>query len=419
MNHRQPSNNLQRTDEESYSYVVDEKTDGSAHVENANGRDAEIICGLTLDEQKKVIRRIDIRLLPILGIMYSISLIDRTNLGLALVAGMQEDLGLAVGNRYTVIVMVFFVAYILFEIPSNLVLPKAGPANWLSFLGVGFGAVMIGMNLGIFIIEGAITIAICALGRFIIIDFPTQAGKFLRPVEQQFVILRINQDRGDAEEDEINLAKILHHLKDWRLYFWAFNLMASTLPGYAYSYFLPIILRNGMGFSSTEAQLLSAPPYVLAAIVAFVSGWLGDKYKIRGPIIAVHQALTAVGMLITVYGKANGARYFGAFLGIGFLQFCVPGVLTFQANNITSHSKRAVASATCLIGGGVGGIIASTAFMSKESPHYTTGIWTTFVISMVSILMIVIMDIHLWRCNKSAKAGHRRNEGMDGWLYTL
>lgn len=159
---------------------------------------------------------------------------------------------------------------------------------------------------------------VCALGWFIIIDFPTQAGKFLKPAEQEFIIARINQDRGDAEEDHINLAKILHHLKDWRLYFWAFNLMASTLPGYAYSYFLPIILRNGMGFSSTQAQLLSAPPYVLAAIVAYISGYLGDKYKIRGPIIAVHQALTAVGMLITVYGKANGARYFGAFLGMFF-----------------------------------------------------------------------------------------------------
>lgn len=43
--------------------------------------------------------------------MYSISLIDRTNLGLALVAGMQEDLKLDVGQRYTIIVMVFFVAY--------------------------------------------------------------------------------------------------------------------------------------------------------------------------------------------------------------------------------------------------------------------------------------------------------------------
>jgi hypothetical protein len=46
-----------------------------------------------------------------LGLMYSISLVDRTNLGLALVAGMQQGLGLAVGDRYTVIVMVFFVAY--------------------------------------------------------------------------------------------------------------------------------------------------------------------------------------------------------------------------------------------------------------------------------------------------------------------
>ncbi|KAJ0303781.1 hypothetical protein COL516b_006218 [Colletotrichum fioriniae] len=437
MEPRRASGDLHRGDEEFGTRTIDEKTHDSTHVEDVKGRDVGQICGLTEAEQKKVMyanlpspsyairnsnselsRRIDIRLLPILGIMYSISLIDRTNLGLALVAGMQEDLGLAVGNRYTVIVMVFFVAYM-----SNLVLPKAGPANWLSFLGVGFGVVLIGMGFtktwGIFIIEGAITVVVCALGWFIIIDFPTQAGKFLKPAEQEFIIARINQDRGDAEEDHINLAKILHHLKDWRLYFWAFNLMASTLPGYAYSYFLPIILRNGMGFSSTQAQLLSAPPYVLAAIVAYISGYLGDRYKIRGPIIAVHQALTAVGMLITVYGKANGARYFGAFLGIGFLQFCVPGVLTFQANNITSHSKRAVSSATCLIGGGLGGIIASTAFMSKESPHYTTGIWTTFAISMVSITMIIIMDIYLWRCNKAAKAGHRRNEGMEGWLYTL
>lgn len=50
--------------------------------------------------------------------MYSISLVDRTNLGLALVAGMAEDLELTVGNRYTILVMIFFVAYILFEIPS-------------------------------------------------------------------------------------------------------------------------------------------------------------------------------------------------------------------------------------------------------------------------------------------------------------
>lgn len=102
--------------------------------------------GLDAAAQKEVIRRIDTRLLPILGLMYSISLVDRTNLGLALVAGMQEQLQLQVGDRYTIIVMIFFIAYIIFEIPSNLILPKAGCANWLAFLGVSFGSILIGMG---------------------------------------------------------------------------------------------------------------------------------------------------------------------------------------------------------------------------------------------------------------------------------
>jgi hypothetical protein len=45
------------------------------------------------------------------------SLVDRTNLGLAAVAGMNEDLEL-IGDRYTIIIMLFFVMYIIFEIPS-------------------------------------------------------------------------------------------------------------------------------------------------------------------------------------------------------------------------------------------------------------------------------------------------------------
>ncbi len=283
---------------------------------------------------------------------------------------------------------------------------------------------------------------ICLLGRFIIVDFPSKASQFLSPSEQQFVIDRINNDRGDAEEDQITGRRIIFHLKDWRLYFWAFNLMASTLPGYAYSYFLPVILKSGMGYSTQMSQLLSAPPYVLAAVLTFTSGWLGDKYHIRGPLIACHQLVTAVGMLITAYAKVNAVRYFGAFLGIGFLQFCIPGVLTFQANNITSHSKRSVAAATCMMGGGLGGILAGVSFKQIESPKYTvriscfpslqsrlwwacrklttmkTGIFVTLATSIVSIILILIMDFYFWRCNNKAKAGNHRIEGMMGWHYT-
>lgn len=92
--------------------------------------------------------------------------------------------------------------------------------------------------------------------------------------------------------------------------------MASTLPGYAYSYFLPIILKSGMGFNTTQSQLLSAPPYILAAIMAVASGWLGDRLRIRGPIIACHQGITAVGMILTAFGPNNAVRYFGTYIGM-------------------------------------------------------------------------------------------------------
>lgn len=50
--------------------------------------------------------------------MYAISLIDRTNLGLAAVAGMNQDLKLD-GDKYTIIIMLFFVMYIIFESKSS------------------------------------------------------------------------------------------------------------------------------------------------------------------------------------------------------------------------------------------------------------------------------------------------------------
>jgi hypothetical protein len=43
-------------------------------------------------------------------------------------------------------VLVFYVGYVIFELPSNMVLRKIGPANWLSFLGLAFGLVELGMG---------------------------------------------------------------------------------------------------------------------------------------------------------------------------------------------------------------------------------------------------------------------------------
>lgn len=101
---------------------------------------------LSVRSSKALIRRIDKRLLPILGALYSIALIDRINISAARVAGMEADLELFIGNRYTVALLVFFIPYFLFELPSNLILRRVGSANWLAFIAFSWGCVMLGQG---------------------------------------------------------------------------------------------------------------------------------------------------------------------------------------------------------------------------------------------------------------------------------
>ncbi|TLS25452.1 hypothetical protein PpBr36_07813 [Pyricularia pennisetigena] len=85
---------------------------------------------------------------------------------------------------------------------------------------------------------------------------PNKASGFLTPRGQAHVLDRIDQDRGDAEQDKATGAKIFHHLPDCKSYFWAFNLLASAMPSYALAFFMPIILTEGMGFSTAHSMLL-------------------------------------------------------------------------------------------------------------------------------------------------------------------
>ncbi|KAJ5901515.1 hypothetical protein N7495_002043 [Penicillium taxi] len=84
-----------------------------------------------IEAEKALVRKIDIRLLPMLIIMYILNYLDRNNIASARLAGLEEDLGL-VGNQYATCVSILFVGYLLMQIPSNLLLNKIGkPAIYL------------------------------------------------------------------------------------------------------------------------------------------------------------------------------------------------------------------------------------------------------------------------------------------------
>jgi MFS family permease len=59
---------------------------------------------------------------------------------------MDLDLELSVGNRYSILTMIFFIPYIIFQFPANIFIRKLGPALWLPSLVVCWGGVTIGMG---------------------------------------------------------------------------------------------------------------------------------------------------------------------------------------------------------------------------------------------------------------------------------
>ncbi|KAL4805649.1 major facilitator superfamily domain-containing protein [Aspergillus unguis] len=91
--------------------------------------------------------KIDLRLLPCLCAMYLITFLDRVNIGNAAVLGMKEDLNITTGTKYNAALMIFFIPYVLFEIPSNILLKKLKPHVWLSFCAFSFGLIMIFQGL--------------------------------------------------------------------------------------------------------------------------------------------------------------------------------------------------------------------------------------------------------------------------------
>ncbi|KAF2439360.1 MFS general substrate transporter [Karstenula rhodostoma CBS 690.94] len=93
----------------------------------------------TPEEEKKLLRRIDLQLMPIMWLMYLLSYMDRTNIGNAKVAGMQEDLNLT-SNQYSICLVVFFVTYVVFEVPSNMLIVRIRPSIYLPCIMTVWGA---------------------------------------------------------------------------------------------------------------------------------------------------------------------------------------------------------------------------------------------------------------------------------------
>ncbi|PTB62354.1 MFS general substrate transporter [Trichoderma citrinoviride] len=88
--------------------------------------------------ERKLRLKIDLFIVPTVSLLYLFCFIDRSNLGNAKIAGLASDLHLQ-GNDYNAIISIFFISYIVFEIPATLTCKAVGPGWFLPLAAVLFG----------------------------------------------------------------------------------------------------------------------------------------------------------------------------------------------------------------------------------------------------------------------------------------
>ncbi|WYZ45308.1 hypothetical protein EsH8_VIII_000624 [Colletotrichum jinshuiense] len=83
------------------------------------------------DMDKNLLRRVDRRLMPTLVVMYLLNFLDRSNLAQARQGTLEEDLGMS-GTDFNLATSIFFVGYLLMQLPSNLLLTRVRPSFYLA-----------------------------------------------------------------------------------------------------------------------------------------------------------------------------------------------------------------------------------------------------------------------------------------------
>ncbi|RAL05050.1 MFS general substrate transporter [Aspergillus ibericus CBS 121593] len=404
----------------------------------------------TTEDANHVYRKLDWNLMPLIFVSYSLSVLDRSNLGNAKIAGMEDDIDLS-GRRYDWLATAFYIAYILSQwttIGWKAFAPHRWAAitvflwgfistiqsactNWAGLMTccvlLGIIEAMYGpgvplylsyfyprekLGLRIGISYQALRVPSCLLSIvawFCLPDSPRTA-RFLSEREQDIAVALSLRQSGDRETHSLQLKQVLESLFDYTSYppasmYFGCNVCFASLP-----LFVPTIISQMGAFTTIQSNGLSAPPYILSWLAIVACAFLPDRVNLRGPFIVCGALIAAVGYIVLATQTTVAARYFGLFLATQVF-VSVALILTWVGNTHATDSKRAGAFAILATGGQCGPILGTNIFPDSDKPYYRKGMWISCGACLVVVIMGCCQMVLLWRANRRLDRESQRTGG--------
>lgn len=323
------------------------------------------------ETEAKIVSKLDRNLLPLLGILYLFSYLDRVNIGNARLFGLEEDVKLSNGE-YNIALAAFFLSYCIFEMPSNMILIRVGPRLWIPVIMFAWGTVSLGLAwitsfkglvimrfaLGaaeagfvpgvlfyltlfykrsehsfrmaiflcfnilagafggllaagishlqgkwglqrwqwIFVLEAIPTILLAFLTWFIMSPSPEEA-RFLTPEERSYAANRVLADTDIRPSPESSWKQTVAALTDVHVYLICLCTFFLHAASSGVIMFMPSLILD-MGFKATTAQLLTTPPYIVAAGVSLFIPWWSDRLQVRGLFVIFVPVIAFLGFIL-------------------------------------------------------------------------------------------------------------------------
>ncbi|OSX67374.1 hypothetical protein POSPLADRAFT_1130525 [Postia placenta MAD-698-R-SB12] len=243
----------------------------------------------------------------------------------------------------------------------------------------------------IFIIEGLFTVVCALVTPFILQDFPDTA-KFISEPERVWVIRRLQADmKFSAGGESFKWKYVKQSLTDWKTW-----LASIDGPLFAFSLFTPTII-NELGYTSTDANLLSVPVYVWGCIVTVIVGFVGDRYGKRAGINLILFGTGLVGYIILIASTNPALSYFAVYLAVA----------AWVSSNVEGSYKRSATLAMAIGWGNINGAVSSNIYRAVDKPWYRMGHGVVLAYIAIGWLSSLAFYFFLKRENARRDAGER------------
>ncbi|KAJ0109783.1 hypothetical protein J7T55_004333 [Diaporthe amygdali] len=257
----------------------------------------------------------------------------------------------------------------------------------------------------LFIIEGAASFFVGLLGLVFLPDFPMGktglARWFLTEDEQKVAVERMARDRVSQPEAENSIwVGLKLAVTDIRTWVFVVMLLANH-SAYGFINFFPTIVKGYNLGNNTLTLVLTSPPYLAAAVAAFLTAYSSDRWRERGFHISIPQAVACIGFIISAATLDNAARYGAAFLYIGGCFSSNAMVFSWASATLNqTPEKRAAATAIINVISQLGNIYSPYFFPSTDGPRYLKAMLLMMSFSLLSIVTCAIMKVLLKKTNK-------------------